>query len=152
MNRAERRRKQRQDAHDAKRVSKELNSDLAKSGIFDAAKASRDPAYMAEITRRQAAQRAAWAKNGITKDDLKKAYDDGYKCAQQDLIGCNMKMFYGSLALALHSVYGFAEKRTLRVMEEVQRLMCEEFDSDELFARVKRETGITMVGDFDGLD
>ena len=150
MNRAERRRQQRQNAHEAKRAAKQLDADLAKTGLFDAVRATRDPAYMSELTRRKTAQMASWAKNGITRDDLKKAYDDGYLCAQKDLIGCNMRMFYGSMAIALHNIYGFAEKRTMRVLEETQKIMCEEFDADELFDRVKRETGITMVDVSDG--
>lgn len=36
------------------------------------------------------------------------------------------------------------------VLEETQKIMCEEFDADELFERVKRETGITMVDVSDG--
>lgn len=83
-------------------------------------------------------------KNGITDKDLRKAYDDGYKAAHDQLAGFQMKMLYCATAISLHKLFGFGETRIIRTLDEIQQTMCEEICTQDIFDRCKREIGLDI--------
>lgn len=83
-------------------------------------------------------------RNGITDKDLRKAYDDGYKAAMDQLSGFTMKMLYCATAIALHKLFKFGEERIIRTLDEIQQTMCDEISVQDMFDRCKRETGLDI--------
>ena len=61
----------------------------------------------ARIQRSADRQRAlsVLARNGITWEDLKAAYDENYEAGQRDMVDFRMTFFYSSAAIALHEAF-----------------------------------------------
>ena len=136
-------------AKHARAASRELETDYARDGVFDAQKALRNPGYMAQIPERRIQKQAVWEKNGITQADVKQAFDEGYAAAQKDLAVFIMRMFYGACCIALKNKFGFGETRIVRALEEIHRIMTEELCSEDMLERVRRETGIDLKDDLE---
>lgn len=83
-------------------------------------------------------------KNGITLDDLKRNYDDGfnagYKLAGEDTV----KACYAALCLALHELYGFVEKRCKDVLNAVDNTILYRLTGDDLIQGVFDKIGLTI--------
>lgn len=84
-------------------------------------------------------------KNGITADDLDKAYNqgvtDGYKAAAKVPI----KICYAATALTLKRSLGFGIKRIKHFMTEMDNTVTEQFSSSEAVEKVWEETGLKLT-------
>lgn len=94
-NRADRRRAQR-NAQKEEQLAKQaaarqFEKDVKRDGVFDAKAAWQNPHYMREVIAMRKSERDGWNRNGITKADLDREYQRGYKAAQKE-----MAAFYGN--------------------------------------------------------
>lgn len=126
-------------------ASRRLRSDIRRDGIFDAQTAEQNEQYMNLVLAQRLERAKQMARNGITEEDLKKAYDDGYHASRKELTRFAMQMFYSAAALALHRLHGFGEKRIYRVLDAIQQTMVEEITTCDILARCKRETGVEIA-------
>lgn len=90
-------------------------------------------------------------KNGITEQDVKDAYDRGYKAAIKEyvdkLLPYQQKFFYSAAAIAAHDLFGFGKDRGERLLDRIQQIMCEEISAGDIIDRCKRETGVDAFND-----
>lgn len=119
-------------------------------GIFDAKEAVRNPFYLRQVAKQRFDHRKQMEKNGITQEDLKAEYERGYASARRDLTVFYIHMFYSAIAISLHKLFGFGEKRIVRVLQDVQETMAWEICTDDIIERCREETGIDICcGDYD---
>lgn len=89
------------------------------------------------------------AKNGITKKDLDDAYVQGQKVAREEyakeLLPYQQTFFYSACAIAAHNLFGFGKERGERLLDEIERIMTEEICTEDILKRCKRETGIDVM-------
>lgn len=127
MNRAERRKQEKQQRHSAALIPEWKKAELA-------AKAA-------------TAQRMM--QNGITQEDLDKAYRRGFMEAQEkfvkETLPYQQKFFYSACAIAAHNLYGFGKDRGERLLDETERIMTEEITTEDIIKRCQRETGIDIM-------
>lgn len=94
------------------------------------------------LTKQERIERVC--QDGITIDDLKRNYDDGfmagYKLAGEDTI----KACYAALCLALHEIHGFGEKRCYRVLCAADNALCYRLTGDELIQDVFNKIGLRI--------
>lgn len=94
------------------------------------------------MTRQERIERIC--KNGITLDDLKRNYDDGfnagYKLAGEDAV----KACYAALCLALHELHGFGQKRCKDVLKAVDDAILYRLTGDDLIQDVFDKIGLTI--------
>ena len=149
MNRAQRRAQERHKAKEdkANRAAAErmLCSDMRRDGIFDARTALQNEQYMNLVLEQRLQRAKQMARNGITEDDLRKAYNDGYHASRKELTRFTMQMFYSAAALALHRLHGFGATRIYRVLDAIQQTMVEEITTCDILARCRRETGVEIA-------
>ncbi|MFR5794162.1 MAG: hypothetical protein ACLUI3_00380 [Christensenellales bacterium] len=120
-NRADRRRAQR-DAQKEEQLAKQaaarqFEKDVRRDGIFDAKAAWQNPHYMREIIAMRKSERDGWDRNGITKADLDREYQRGYKAAQKEMAAFYGKYFFASVAITLHRDFKFGKERIRRVLD-----------------------------------
>lgn len=110
-NRADRRRAQR-NAQKEEQLAKQaaarqFEKDVKRDGVFDARAAWQNPHYMREVIAMRKSERDGWNRNGITKADLDREYQRGYKAAQKEMAAFYGKYFFASVAVALCAASGF---------------------------------------------
>lgn len=101
----------------------------------------------AELARKTAIANRL-AKNGITAKDLEDEYQRGRREATKkyvdELLPYQQKFFYSAAAIASKELFGFGETRIRRLLDRVQEIMCEEITTGDIIKRAKRETGVDM--------
>ena len=113
----------------------------------------RDFATLPEWKKAEIAAKAAYAsslaRNGITEEDLDKAYRQGMADMQKKYVAERLdymqKFFYSACAIAAHNLFGFGKTRGERLLEETERIMTEEITTEDIIQRCKRETGIDIM-------
>lgn len=127
MNRAQRRDQERKQRHAAASIPEWKKAELAAK-----------VAYASNL-----------AKNGITQEDLDKAYKQGMADMQEKYVSERLdymqKFFYSACAIAAHNLFGFGRDRGERLLDETERIMTEEITTEDIIKRCKRETGIDIV-------
>lgn len=82
--------------------------------------------------------------NGITLDDLKRNWDDGYdagyKVASEDTI----KACYAAFALALHDLHGFGQKRCKDALRAVDEAVLYRITGDDMIQDVFDKIGFKI--------
>ena len=151
LNRKQRREAERQQKLEKReaaiQAARQFQRDIERKGIFDVDLASRDKAYLAQVVAARAKQREQMSKNGITVDDLDKAYERGYAAARSDLTDFMQSNFYASAGIALRELFKFGEERIIRVLNRMQYVMTEEITTEDLIKRLKRETGVDIIAE-----
>ena len=103
--------------------------------------------YAEYIARRDAARNAKKAqleRNGITADDLKRAYEQGKNESITQMSEFAMKMIYCGFALALKREFKFGPERVLRTLRAADQIILEELTTEDIIDRVSKELGIEM--------
>ncbi len=103
--------------------------------------------YAEYIARRDAARNAKKAqleRNGITVDDLKRAYEQGKNESITQMSEFAMKMIYCGFALALKREFKFGPERVLRTLRAADQIILEELTTEDIIDRVSKELGIEM--------
>lgn len=99
----------------------------------------------AELARKTALANRL-AQNGITAQDLADEYERGRKEATKEyvdkLLPYQQKFFYSAAAIAAHDLFGFGKDRAMRLLDRIQEIMCEEISTGDIIQRCKRETGV----------
>ena len=99
------------------------------------------PAYKS-MTKQQKIQ--ALIKNGITIENLKRSYDDGYNAGFADAAPATFKTIYAAICLALNEKYGFGQKRCIDVLNAVDRYVVDSLTSAEAIEEVYKRMKITI--------
>lgn len=89
----------------------------------------------------------ALLKNGITPKDLENAWNDGVAAANRAMGDFYIRTCYAAAALAAHREFGFGAARVRKLLAAIDRIVLEEFTSDEAIDRVFAEIGLRL--DFD---
>lgn len=103
--------------------------------------------YAKYIVKRDAvknAKKAQLERNGITADDLRKAYEQGKNESIAQMSEFAMKMIYCGFALALKREFKFGAERVLRTLRAADQIILEELTTDDIIDRVSKELGIEM--------
>ncbi len=93
-------------------------------------------------------------KNGITMQDMDKAFEEGRQKGAIAASNATIKTVYAGLCLALNEEFGFGAKRCLRVLHGVDRVLLESLTSDEAVEAVWDKLGLKLSFDepFDRLE
>ncbi len=89
-------------------------------------------------------ERDGWDRNGITKADLDREYQRGYKAAQKEMAAFYGKYFFASVAIALHRDFKFGKERIRRVLDAMYEIMTWEITTCDILKRCQDETGIEI--------
>lgn len=89
-------------------------------------------------------RKEALVKNGITINDLKRNYDDGYsqgyKTASEQIVrGC-----YAAVCLTLNEKFGFGKARCYRALKDIDNKLLFSIDSIEMIDEVWKKTGLEI--------
>lgn len=79
-------------------------------------------------------------RNGITRSDLKKSYEDGYQAGA----GWAYDAAYGSVIMALRREFGFGHDRISRVAMAAAAVQIEYMTNDEMYDQLKKECGVDL--------
>jgi len=82
--------------------------------------------------------------NGISYEDLKKAYEDGRQSAFREKATPLFQMFYAGLCLALNDIHGFGPKRCMDVLVRTDWHITNTFSSIEISQEVLEKLGIEI--------
>lgn len=83
-------------------------------------------------------------RNGITEDDVKKAYRDGWEAAMQKQNGMTQALIFAGVCMALHEHFGFGETRCFRVLSSAYDHILEELDTNEAIEKVWQQIGLKL--------
>ena len=86
-------------------------------------------------------------RNGITPEDLKRAYDNGYKHGFADASPSTFKIIYAAVCLVLNEKHGFGMKRCRDVLNAVDACVIDQMTSTEAIEAVYEKIGLEI--DFD---
>jgi hypothetical protein len=86
--------------------------------------------------------------NGITIDDLDRAYKKGAEDGQKKAT----KMCYAGFLLAMHKVYGFGKKRATRLLKAADDAVVYSIDTEEMMDAVYKRFGIVLDFKDDGME
>lgn len=78
--------------------------------------------------------------NGITIDDLDRAFKEGSEKGQEKAT----KMCYAGFLLAMHKVYGFGKKRATRLLKAADDAVVYSIDTEEMMDAVYKRFGIVL--------
>lgn len=93
------------------------------------------------MRRRQAKAEQKMAqlfKNGITQEDLDKAYKKGYRAGYQDKAWQSIRSYYGATMLALNEEFKFGQGRCMRVLKSIETHLVECLTNQELIEEVEK--------------
>lgn len=82
------------------------------------------------------------AQNGISWNDLDKAYNDGYTSGERDMLTYHFSFFYAAAALAYHEAFSAEPEATAAFIKALFTAPGEARDHKELVEKCKRETGV----------
>ena len=101
----------------------------------------------ARVQRSANRQRAlsVLARNGITWEDLKAAYDENYEAGQRDMVDFRMTFFYSSAAIALHETFSVPADSILMFLERVAAIMGEEKSVGKIKQKALDITGVDVA-------
>ena len=85
------------------------------------------------------------ARNGITWEDLKAAYDESYDAGQRDMVDFRMTFFYSSAAIALHEAFSVPADSILGFLERVAAIMGEEKSVEKIKQKALDITGVDVA-------
>ena len=77
-------------------------------------------------------KKARLLKNGITVEDVKKAFTDGYEQGVRDSAMPTIKTVYAAICLVMHENWGFGAKRCVRLLNGVDDKMINTLVSEEV--------------------
>ena len=86
--------------------------------------------------------------NGITIDDLDRAFKEGSEKGQEKAT----KMCYAGFILALNKIYGFGEKRALRALKAADDAVQYALDTEEMMDAVYKTFRIRLDFNRDGIE
>lgn len=99
-------------------------------------RAQKKAAPLAGLPMSQQKLAERWTKNGITERDLDNAFKEGLRvggaATQQRVI----KSLYAAIMLAGNEIYGFGQKRGMRLLNAIDRIVLDRFDTDEMIEEV----------------
>ena len=101
----------------------------------------RQPAYM-KLSKD--ARIDALIKNGITPDDLKKSFDEGYEAGFSDAAPSTFKTIYAAICLALNEMYSFDAVHCMKTLKCVDRIVIEQLTSAEAIQAVYDKMGLEL--------
>ena len=81
---------------------------------------------------------------GISLDDLKEEYENGYTKGFSDGLPAAYKTCYAAAVLALHDLYGFGHDRCYRVIRKMDSYTTEYLSSQEIIDEVYRKICLTL--------
>lgn len=87
---------------------------------------------------------AGLIQNGITPEDVKRSYREGFVDGAKESTMPMFKAVYAALCLALHEIHGFGAKRCMDVLAEVQERLLWALGHEELIDDVFRDIGLTI--------
>jgi len=82
-------------------------------------------------TARQRELYASLARQGITWQQLKQAYDEEYAKGQSEMIRFRLSFFYGSLAVAFHERFSSSTEQTSAYLRQVEKTINGEDSKEE---------------------
>ena len=88
-----------------------------------------------------------FAKQGISMQDLKRAYDDGYQVGQREASQMAYRSIYGAICTVLHDEFGFGKKRLYRTLSKVDQRIIESLTNLELIEEAWKKTGLQLCFD-----
>lgn len=148
MGRAERRREEKRQAHEARMAAASAEAAVMKSymksGTYDAPRALKDNAYMNAIKNHRAKLEERWAQNGITREDMKKEYERGYEDATRDIERRTSEFYFAAMCIVLHRDFKFGKTRLCNAMQNLYNVMVSELTNEDIRVRCKRETGVDI--------
>lgn len=81
-------------------------------------------------------KKARLLKNGITPEDLKTAYSEGYQQGVKDVAEPTIKAVYAAVCLAMHKNWGYGRKRCTRLLRDIDEQVAATIASDEIIQEV----------------
>lgn len=99
------------------------------------------PAYKG-MTREQ--RMDALVKNGITAEDLKNEWHDGFEAGFREACPATVRTLYAAVLLAAHDVYRFGQQRAVRLLNAVDRHMVNTLCSQDAIDQVFDTLGVTL--------
>ena len=97
-------------------------------------------------TARQRELYASLARQGITWQQLKQAYDEEYAKGQSEMIRFRLSFFYGSLAVAFHEWFSSPSEQTSAFLHQVEKTINGEDSKESIVRRCLAETGVDVSG------
>lgn len=83
-------------------------------------------------------------RNGITPEDLKRSYDNGYKHGFADASPTTFKIIYAAVCLVLNEKHGFGKKRCRDVLNDVDARVIDYLTSAEAVEAVYEKIGLEI--------
>lgn len=94
---------------------------------------------------------AGLIQNGITVEDLKEEWEDGYKKAYAEAGQNTIKTCYAAFAVAMHEKLGFGKMRIARLLNAADNCIVNYLTTEEIINDVYEKAGLEL--DFhDGLE
>lgn len=86
----------------------------------------------------------ALVRNGITPEDLKRSYENGYKHGFTDACPSTFKTVYAAVCLVLNKMHGFGMKRCRDVLNAVDACVIDQMTSSEAIEAVYEKIGLVI--------
>lgn len=83
-------------------------------------------------------------RNGITLNDLKANFDEGYKQGRTHGLEWGYDSAWGSVMLALHREFGFGAERLKRLAMATAQVQIDCITTEEAFRKLVDETGLSL--------
>lgn len=83
-------------------------------------------------------------KNGITPEDLKRSYENGYRHGFSEASPSTFKIIYAAVCLVLNAMHGFGMKRCRDVLNAVDACVVDQLTSEEAIEAVYDKIGLEI--------
>lgn len=83
-------------------------------------------------------------KNGITPEDLKRSYENGYRQGFAEASPSTFKIIYAAVCLVLNAMHGFGMKRCRDVLNAVDACVVDQLTSEEAIEAVYEKIGLEI--------
>lgn len=83
-------------------------------------------------------------KNGITPEDLKRSYENGYRHGFAEASPATFKTIYAAVCLTLNEMHGFGMKRCRDVLNAVDACVVDQLTSAEAIEAVYKKIGLEI--------